>query len=150
MLRVKLEPTDAADALEAAAVSDVKLEAADALEEAAEVRRRQRLNSRWPYDGKGGDSFGTKGGSNDKGSVKGGDSFGTKGGSNDKGSGKGGDSFGKGWDEGFTAGKGEGKSNGWEEGWKAGRANLFSFYRKLSRLRRGLEQLEETMEQELR
>jgi flagellar biosynthesis/type III secretory pathway protein FliH len=76
--------------------------------------------------------------------------------------GKGGDSFGKGkskgWEEGFAAGKGKdcsqcwdegfanGKEKGFSEGFKAGKGKLFTFYTRLTTMRRDLEELEEDME----
>ena len=53
---------------------------------------------------------------------------------------KGSSPYGKGWEEGFP-GKGKdsfnkGKSKGWEEGFRAGKGNVFSFYARVSSLRR--------------
>ena len=68
----------------------------------------------------------------------------------------------KGWEEGFAAGKGKdnsqcwdegfanGKEKGFSEGFKMSGGSLFSYYRRIAGFRRGLESLEEEMEQQLR
>ena len=70
---------------------------------------------------------------------------------------KGSSPYGKGWEEGFP-GKGKdsfnkGKSKGWEEGFSEGlklaKTFLFQDFRKLAGFRRGLESLEDEMEEQL-
>ena len=106
--------------LEAAAVLDVKLEAADAA--AADVKLEAAAASDY--------------GKSTSGSGYGKSSSPFKRGSTAKCSGKGGDS----------SGKGEGR--GWEAGYRAGKGKLMYFYRRISGLRNKLEQLEEDMEQQ--
>ena len=62
------------------------------------------------------------------------------------GKGKGSSPYGKGWQEGFAAGK----EKGYSEGFKMGRGCLFAAFKRLKDIRNDLEELEDTMEQQLR